>query len=152
MLLDNEIIRFMLKSSASVFNWTQMSEWFSVLNRSAFFQENLWTSSPVSHCDLFQHGRTCVGLPVTRNGCSPEGGGEHQEMNSYYCKKQAKMLQQQLIAPDFCLCDWRNKPQGGSYHQFINDDHFNPHLDNVCVKANQKHSLMVRAGEKNTMR
>lgn len=58
------------------------------------------------------------------------------------------MLQQQLIAPNLWLCGWRNKPQGGSYRQFISDDHFNPHLDNVCVKVNQTHSLMVRAGKK----
>lgn len=28
-------------------------------------------SSPVSHGDLFQHGRTGVGLPVPRNGRPP---------------------------------------------------------------------------------
>lgn len=38
----------------------------------------LWVSSPVSHRNLFQHGRACVSFPVPGDGRSPEKHREKQ--------------------------------------------------------------------------
>lgn len=73
--------------------------------------------------------------------------------NKWIClqKNQPQRSSKQLIAHKLCLWS-RTASQGRSYHRFISIDHYHPHLQYVCVKASQTHSIMLRAGGRDEIR
>lgn len=82
-------------------------------NPEQYLELYLWVSSPVRHCNLFQHGRACVGLPVPRNGRSPVKQWKTSTNESTCLQLESyNTSQQDLVIVNSFLCSWIVKLMG----------------------------------------